>query len=110
MEHGVSESSRSNLFYVKDGVIHTPNVHILEGITRKHVIELASKNFEVKIGHCSLADFLHADEVFTTGSTKRVVPIVAIDGKEIGNGARGPVTKQLYDQLLSLELRTKNEE
>jgi D-alanine transaminase/branched-chain amino acid aminotransferase len=66
--------------------------------------------YQVNIGPCSLADFLQADEVFTTGSTKRVVPILAIDGKEIGNGARGPVTKQLYDQLLSLELRTKNEE
>lgn len=110
LEHGVSESSRSNLFYVKDGVIHTPDVHILEGITRKHVIELASEMYQVNIGPCSLVDFMQADEVFTTGSTKRVVPIVAIDGKEIGNGARGPVTKQLYDQLLSLELRTKNEE
>lgn len=108
LEHGVSESSRSNLFYVKDGVIHTPDVHILEGITRKHVIDLASEKYQVNIGPCSLEDFLQADEVFTTGSTKRVVPIVAIDGNQIGNGARGSVTKQLYDQLLSLELRTKN--
>lgn len=103
MEHGVSESSRSNLFYVKDGVIHTPDVHILEGITRKHVIDLASEKYQVKIGHCSLADFLHADEVFTTGSTKRVVPILAIDGNVIGNGSRGPVTKQLYDMLVESE-------
>jgi D-alanine transaminase/branched-chain amino acid aminotransferase len=91
------------LFYVKDGVIHTPNVHILEGITRKHVIDLASEMYQVNIGPCSLADFLQADEVFTTGSTKRVVPILAIDGKEIGNGARGPVTKQLYDLLVESE-------
>jgi branched-chain amino acid aminotransferase len=103
VEHGVSESSRSNLFYVKDGVIHTPEAHILAGVTRKHVIDLASETYEVKIGHCSLADFLHADEVFTTGSTKRVVPILAIDGNEIGNGARGPVTKQLYDLLVESE-------
>lgn len=103
IEHGVSESSRSNLFYVKDGVIHTPNVHILEGITRKQVIDLASQHYEVKIEKCTLSDFLGADEVFTTGSTKRVVPILAIDGKEIGHGSRGPVTKQLYEMLVFAE-------
>jgi D-alanine transaminase/branched-chain amino acid aminotransferase len=104
LEHGVSESSRSNLFYVKNGVIHTPDVHILEGITRKHVIDLASETYEVKIGHCSLADFLQADEVFTTGSTKRVVPILAIDGQPIGDGLRGPVAKRLYDLLVESEV------
>lgn len=103
IEHGVSESSRSNLFYVKDGVIHTPADHILEGITRKHVIALASQHYSVKIGKCTLDDFLEADEVFTTGSTKRVVPILAIDGKVIGHGARGPVTKQLYEMLVFAE-------
>ena len=103
LEHGVSESSRSNLFYVKDGVIHTPADHILEGITRKHVIALASQHYSVKIGKCTLDDFLEADEVFTTGSTKRVVPILAIDDKVIGHGARGPVTKQLYEMLVLAE-------
>jgi D-alanine transaminase/branched-chain amino acid aminotransferase len=104
VEHGVSESSRSNLFYVKDGVIHTPEAHILAGVTRKHVIHLASETYEVKIGHCSLADFLQADEVFTTGSTKRVVPILAIDGQLIGDGLRGPVATRLYDLLVESEV------
>lgn len=103
VEHGVSESSRSNLFYVKDGVIHTPKAHILAGVTRKHVIELASEKYEVRIGYCSLADFLQADEVFTTGSTKRIVPILAIDGQKIGDGTRGPIAKHLYDLLVESE-------
>ena len=102
-EFGVSESSRSNLFYVKDGVIHTPSDHILEGITRKKVIELASSVFEVRVGACSLADFMYADEVFTTGSTKRVLPILSIDGKQIGDGKRGKVTERLYGMLLANE-------
>jgi branched-chain amino acid aminotransferase len=102
-EHGVSESSRSNLFYVNNGVIYTPEVHILAGITRKHVIELASKHYTVKIEKCLLADFLNADEVFTTGSTKRVVSILAIDGHQIGNGLRGPVATHLYDLLVESE-------
>jgi D-alanine transaminase/branched-chain amino acid aminotransferase len=102
-EFGVSESSRSNLFYVKDGVIHTPADHILEGITRKKVIALAASVYEVRVGACSLADFMKADEVFTTGSTKRVLPIFSIDGKQIGNGKRGEVTEKLYGMLLANE-------
>jgi branched-subunit amino acid aminotransferase/4-amino-4-deoxychorismate lyase len=51
-----------------------------------------------------LADFLQADEVFTTGSTKRVVPILAIDGQPIGDGLRGPVAKRLYDLLVESEV------
>jgi D-alanine transaminase/branched-chain amino acid aminotransferase len=91
------------LFYVKDGVIHTPADHILEGITRKKIIALASSEFEVRVGHCSLDDFMNADEVFTTGSTKRVLPIFSIDGKQIGDGNRGKVTERLYGMLLSHE-------
>ena len=102
-EFGVSESSRSNLFYVKDGVIHTPEDHILEGITRKKVMALASTEFKVRVGACTLADFMNADEVFTTGSTKRVLPIFSIDGKQIGDGKRGEVSERLYQLLLANE-------
>lgn len=102
-EFGVSESSRSNLFYVKDGVIHTPADHILEGITRKKAITLASSVYEVRVGTCTLEDFMNADEVFTTGSTKRVLPIYSIDGKQIGDGRRGEVTRKVYELLLGSE-------
>ena len=91
------------MFYVKDGVIYTPAEHILEGITRKKVIALASSVYEVRVGPCSLEDFMNADEVFTTGSTKRVLPIYSIDGKQIGNGERGEVTEKLYQLLLANE-------
>jgi D-alanine transaminase/branched-chain amino acid aminotransferase len=46
---------------------------------------------------------MNADEVFTTGSTKRVLPIFSIDGKQIGNGERGEVTEKLYQLLLANE-------
>jgi D-alanine transaminase/branched-chain amino acid aminotransferase len=46
---------------------------------------------------------MNADEVFTTGSTKRVLPIYSIDGKQIGNGERGEVTERVYGMLLSHE-------
>jgi D-alanine transaminase/branched-chain amino acid aminotransferase len=102
-ELGVSESSRSNLFFVKSGVIYTPGQQILEGITRSHVLTLAAKEFEVQVGDYSLAEFLSADEVFTTGSTKRVLPIFSIDGKQINGAKRGPITSHLYDLLVASE-------
>jgi D-alanine transaminase/branched-chain amino acid aminotransferase len=46
---------------------------------------------------------MNADEVFTTGSTKRVLPIYSIDGQQIGDGKRGEVTERLYGMLLSSE-------
>ena len=103
-KHGVSESTRSNLFYVKNGKIFTPDVHILEGITRMKVLGIARGHYPVHVQRCSLDDFLSADEVFTTGSTKRVVPILLIDGKMIGTGERGPVARELYEELVKLEL------
>jgi D-alanine transaminase/branched-chain amino acid aminotransferase len=88
---------------VKSGIIYTPGQQILEGITRSHVLTLASKEFEVKVGDYSLADFLSADEVFTTGSTKRVLPIFSIDGKQINGGQRGKITSHLYDLFVKSE-------
>jgi branched-chain amino acid aminotransferase len=102
--YGVSESSRSNLFFVKDGVFYTPESHILEGITRKNVIKLIQTKYTIKFGDYSLEQFKNADEVFTTGSTKRVVPITQIDDHQINNGIRGEFTKEIYEMLLKLEV------
>jgi branched-chain amino acid aminotransferase len=102
--YGVSESSRSNLFFVKDGVFYTPESHILEGITRKHVINLIQTKYKVKLGNFSLEQFKNADEVFTTGSTKRVVPITQIDDQLINEGLRGEYTKEIYEMLSKLEV------
>jgi D-alanine transaminase/branched-chain amino acid aminotransferase len=66
-------------------------------------MSLAAKEFEVRVGDYSLDDFLSADEVFTTGSTKRVLPIFSIDGKKIHGGQRGKITAHLYDLLVKSE-------
>jgi len=101
--HGVSESSRSNLFLVKDGVFCTPESHILEGITRKKVMDLIQIKYTLKVGNFTLEEFKQADEVFTTGSTKRVVPITQIDDQLIHSGKRGTFTKEVYEMLLENE-------
>jgi D-alanine transaminase/branched-chain amino acid aminotransferase len=67
------------------------------------ILEIARKHYKVHMKPCSLEEFLSADEVFTTGSTKRVVPILSIDGKLIGDGVQGAVARYLYEELISLE-------
>ncbi len=102
-QHGVSESSRSNLFLVKNGRIITPADGILEGITRKKIIEICQRSYSVEIRDVHLEEFLNADEVFTTGSTKRVVPILQIDNQLINQGKIGDLTRKLYAELVELE-------
>lgn len=96
----VSESSRSNVFMVKDGVISTPAAHILEGITRKKVMELA-KNVIVR--DIKLDEFYDADEVFMTSTTKRILPITKIGNQVIGTGKPGNQTISLMAAFEKME-------
>lgn len=96
----ISESSRSNFFIVKDGIISTPDSHVLMGITRKHVIELAG---EVQIRPVSMQEALNADEAFITSTTKVLLPVTQIDEHEIGTGKPGPVSLDLLAKFRDLE-------
>ena len=71
---------------------------ILEGITRKAIIELCRKN-DIPIHEQTLQrhDFYIADEVFLSGSAAEVVPVTKIDGRVIGSGEPGPVTRRLME-------------
>jgi branched-subunit amino acid aminotransferase/4-amino-4-deoxychorismate lyase len=103
----VSETNATNLFMVDDGVLLTPHAdHCLPGITRAAVLELA-KELEVpsKVRRISLAEFHSADEVFTTGTMGELTPVIWIDGRVIGNGERGEITKRLQDTYRTLPER-----
>lgn len=96
----VTEASSSNVFIVKDGTLftHPANNYILNGITRQIVIELAGKQyFTVREENYTVTDLLEADEVFITATKLDIVPILAIDGQQVGNGKPGEVTKQLLE-------------
>lgn len=99
----ITELSRSNLFVVKNGVVTTPADGMLLGVTRKHVLQLAADQFPTEVRGVTLAETLAADEVFTTGSTKRVVPVTRIDGKPVGNGKPGAITERLAALFLEHE-------
>ena len=100
----ISESSRSNIFMVKNGVLATPKSNILHGITRKNVMTIADKVEERDI---SLTEILNAEEVFMTSTTKRILPINQIDGTLIKDGRPGPVTRQLMEKFRQLEIEEK---
>lgn len=100
---GVTECSRSNIFIVKNKTIITPAQGILEGVTRKKIIEICQLKYNIEIRDVALQEFLDADEVFTTGSTKRVIPILQIDNRLINDGKIGQFTQKLYSELVQLE-------
>ena len=99
----ISESSRSNIFIVKDQKVITPKTGFLPGVTRKHVMEACRGAFYLEERDVTLAETLAADEVFTTSSTQRVIAITQIDDHVFGDGQIGPVTKKLQELLLKEE-------
>jgi D-alanine transaminase/branched-chain amino acid aminotransferase len=92
----ISESARSNFFIInEEDTIITPKKDALEGITRKHVLEVAQKHFKVEIRPISLKEAMKAKEAFMTSSTKGIMPVRQVDFWRINKGIIGPVTKQL---------------
>jgi branched-chain amino acid aminotransferase len=93
----VSEGSGENIFIVRGGVIKTtPLTSILEGITRDSIIRVARDNrIAVNEEKFTRDELYIADEAFLTGTAAEVTPIREVDGRRIGNGQRGRLTKKL---------------
>lgn len=94
----VAECTGDNVFIVKDGKMFTPPVSagMLDGITRRVVIDLARENdYDISERELSRYDLYTADEVFLTGTAAEVIPVREYDQREIGDGKPGPFTKSL---------------
>ena len=93
----VAEGSGENVFIVRDGVIHTPELtSCLDGITRDTIFHLAAElDFEIRERRITRDEVYIADEAFFTGTAAEVLPIRQLDGRTIGSGKRGPVTESL---------------
>ena len=101
----VAECTGDNIFIVKNGVLKTPptDAGILEGITRAAVIQLAKQaGLEVQEVTLTRHDIYTADECFLTGSAAEVIAAVSLDGRQIGNGKPGPITKDLKKRFETL--------
>jgi branched-chain amino acid aminotransferase len=95
----VCELSAANIFIVRDGVLITPDStsDLLEGINRRSMIQVAREDLGMEVIERSidLTELYIADEVFTTGTSANISPILEIDARKIADGTIGPVTKKL---------------
>lgn len=108
----VSEGSGENIFLVTKGKLYTPpfSSSILPGITRDTVMVLARDlGYEVREQPIPREWLYIADEVFFTGSATEICPINVIDHIPIGNGQRGPITKQLQDEFFAITTGQKED-
>ena len=101
----VAEASGENIFMIKRSKLATPPVgsSILAGITRATVIDLCTElGLTLEQRPISRDELYVADEVFFTGTAAEVTPVREIDDREIGSGARGPITKRIQDRFFQL--------
>jgi branched-chain amino acid aminotransferase len=96
----VSESSRSNVFIVKNGILITPKSDILRGVTRSFLMQLAANVMTVEERDVTVSEVLNADEVFLSGSSKRVAPVLQVNDVRF---ASGKFSRILYDLLVKNE-------
>src|SRR5437660_9343454 len=101
----IAECTGDNIFLVKQGTLKTPSpdAGILEGVTRGAVMELA-RAAKIPVLETALTrhDVFTADECFLTGTAAEVVPVVKCDGRIIGSGKPGPITKLLRERFHQL--------
>ncbi|MEJ1489384.1 MAG: D-amino acid aminotransferase [Candidatus Sedimenticola sp. (ex Thyasira tokunagai)] len=93
-----TEGATSNLFIVDKGIIITPpeSDQLLPGVTRNLVLELAQAHeLPFREEDIPIALLRHADEVWLTSSTREVMAVVTLDGKQVGNGAPGPIYQRI---------------
>ncbi|EYS97479.1 branched-chain amino acid aminotransferase [Cupriavidus sp. SK-4] len=99
----VSEGSGENVFIVRNGVIYTPDLaSCLDGITRDATLTIARDlGIEVREKRITRDEMYCADEAFFTGTAAEVTPIRELDDRVIGEGRRGPITKQIQDTFFA---------
>ncbi|BDB23193.1 branched chain amino acid aminotransferase [Cupriavidus sp. TA19] len=99
----VSEGSGENVFIVRNGVIYTPDLaSCLDGITRDATLTIARDlGIEVREKRITRDEMYCADEAFFTGTAAEVTPIRELDDRIIGEGRRGPVTRQIQDAFFA---------
>ena len=93
----ISETNDTNLFIVRDGTVLTPHADAcLPGITRRMILAICAVNgIDAVERNLSLTELYSADEAFTTGTMGELTPILEADGRRVGDGKVGPVTRRL---------------
>ena len=99
-QQAICECPRANFFIVNGNEeVITPSANILKGITRNKILEFSE--FKCREDKISLQDLYEAREAFITSTTKNVLPVLAINGKQIGDGKPGKISSLIYQKMLS---------
>lgn len=101
----VTEGAATNILVVAGGALrtHPTDYGILGGVSRATVLELALEaGIPIVEKSCSLEELLSADEAFLSGTTTDICPVVQVDGRAIGNGRPGPITRRLMQDFAAL--------
>ena len=109
----VAECTGDNIFIVKSGTLYSPPLHagVLEGITMNLVLDLARQAGIAIVRHdLTKHDLYIADEMFLTGTAAEVIPVTKMDGRVIGNGEPGPMTRQLIGAFKALVAKNAPED
>ena len=97
----LAEGSAENVFMMRNGVLNTPPItdNILEGITRRTVIELAQAELGLEVMERSIdrTEVYLCDELFLTGTAAQITAVTRVDFRDIGTGEMGPITRQLRE-------------
>ena len=106
-EKQVFEGSNSNVFAVIENKLLTPKSNILEGVTRKILLDILNLTIPIEEQDFSVSDLISAKEIFITGSNKEVMPVTKIDGLPVGNGKVGKITNLAIEQFRDYTLSDK---
>ncbi|KMP10786.1 hypothetical protein UR09_05210 [Candidatus Nitromaritima sp. SCGC AAA799-A02] len=101
--HHIADGTTCNIFIIKDGCLKTPklNEYVLPGVVRQAVLELAgSANISCRETSMTVTDIYQADEIFLTNTGIEILPVQTADGRLVGKGKPGPVTRQLQTLFL----------
>jgi D-alanine transaminase len=108
----VTEGAASNVFIVIDGVIKTPpkGPHLLPGITRDLIVELANENgLPIQEVNFSRTELKAAQEIWLTSSTKEILPVVSLNENPVGDGKPGPLTRRMFGIFQDYKRRLRND-
>ncbi|GLK86127.1 branched-chain amino acid transferase [Ancylobacter defluvii] len=99
----LTEGAGYNIVLVKDGVLYTPERGVLEGVTRKTVMEIAAaKGIEVRMEHVPVDLAYRCDELFFCTTAAGIMPVTTLDGQPVGGGQVGPITRQIWEAYWDL--------
>lgn len=102
-DSNLTEGSGFNVVLIKNGVLYSPARGVLEGVTRRSVMDAAKKlGYEMRLEFVPIESVYQADEILMCTTAGGVMPITTLDGKPVADGKVGPITKAIWDEYWAM--------